>query len=620
GGIPGAKAAEDLHFSTEHLDLETKSYENAYPPGAPATFTPAVGPTQAPPHPRWGFPGFTMNDAESVTRMPFFGSAYGVASHGYFQWTYVADRERVYAFIYNRTLTYDPQTKTWTDLEVTPTPTDNSASLETGTRAMMWGAMGYDPIHKELVLIGGSAPLEGGSPGTWAFSLDDNTWRRLTFGSTPLNALRQQVQDAKTEAHEMVALLRNRLFKTESTEEAQRALAQPATALAQRVNQLSDGFDPQLLPLEEKEQGTRAAGHLARAKTAAGVVSAGVAPDAAGIASVQGLIDALLTAELALNVEPPARALSQLAYHRGTASLVLFGGDGQDRGYADTWSYDCATRRWTQHYPALSPSPRAGHALLTLPKSDKIVLVGGYRLANGHSYMYRDAYETLSAEVWSYDPAVKSWTKLDIGPSELPKSGGLAPALTAAVNEDDMLIWLPAGSRRSTWALAVDPSKVDTAGTTEEGWPPETLLFRGDEDMPSPGYRSYDPAFYDRQPVPAQHALDQLASTITPNRWTAIKPPQGVEVAGWGTSTFDADRRQVLYWGGGHSEYKGTNVMHFSLATQSWSLSARPDWVLEWSAGFHGAGTRLPGLRLRSTLSPNARGEPWCLALRHRAA
>ncbi|MBW2734841.1 MAG: hypothetical protein JRH20_20835, partial [Deltaproteobacteria bacterium] len=190
GGVPGAPAADKLHFSTEHLDLESKRYENVYPPQAPAIFTPAEGPTQAPPHPPWGYPSFDILDKEDIARMPFFRDAFDVASNAYFQWTYVPDRGLVYAFIHNKTLTYNPQTQTWVDLEVMHTPTDHHTSLIIGTRAMMWGAMGYDPIHQELVLTGGSSSMAGGSPGTWVFSLKNQIWRRLTFGSIPLNALR----------------------------------------------------------------------------------------------------------------------------------------------------------------------------------------------------------------------------------------------------------------------------------------------------------------------------------------------------------------------------------------------------------------------------------------------
>jgi hypothetical protein len=59
-----------------------------------------------------------------------------------------------------------------------------------------------------------------------------------------------------------------------------------------------------------------------------------------------------------------------------------------------------------------------------------------------------------------------------------------------------------------------------------------------------------------------------------------------VDKCGWGTSTYDPDREQWLFWGGGHSEYKGTNVFHYATRTGLWSASCRPELPLEWSGGF----------------------------------
>lgn len=583
-GEPSATSADQLHYSTETLDLSLDAYENAYPPNAPATYMNASGPTKAPPHPAWGYTDFSMTDALGVVRMPFFSSAYGVGSKAYFQYAYVPDRKSLYAFLHNRTVTYDPVLHVWADLGVTPTPTDNPQSV-LGPRDMMWGSMGYDPIHHELVLVGGSAPVPGGSPGTWTFSLDSKTWQRLSLGSAPINALRAKVKEAREKAQALVSQVRNRLFRVETTSEAQRDLATPATALTQAVGALADGFQVDQLPTEERPQGQRAAGHLQAAKQAAAALVAGTRADAGGIVDVQSIDDALLRAELALEVEPPARAQSQLAYHRGTASLFLFGGDGQDRAYADTWRYDCSTRRWQPVFPALSPSPRAGHALVTLPKSDKLLLVGGFVVGNGHSYMYGDTYRALGAELWVYDPAQNTWSKL-LTAGTPPGNLGLAEAWTASANEEDVVTVLSPALARQTFVMSVDATKVDAAGTTSGGVPPETLVFREDEDTPTAGARSYNPAFYDRQPMPSGHALDDLAASMPVNKWVAVKPPKGVDIAGWGSTTFDTSRRQVLYWGGGHSEYKGTDVKHFSLASGSWSGSVRPDHVLEWTPGF----------------------------------
>ncbi|MBY0460826.1 MAG: hypothetical protein K2V38_26200, partial [Gemmataceae bacterium] len=73
--------------------------------------------------------------------------------------------------------------------------------------------------------------------------------------------------------------------------------------------------------------------------------------------------------------EPPPRANSRLAYDPVNKRTVLFGGDQLDQLVADTWVYDSAKNAWTEHTPQLSPSPRAGHALLWLPKARKLLLL-----------------------------------------------------------------------------------------------------------------------------------------------------------------------------------------------------------------------------------------------------
>ena len=68
--------------------------------------------------------------------------------------------------------------------------------------------------------------------------------------------------------------------------------------------------------------------------------------------------------QLQLDVQPPARANSRLAYDPPSKQIVLFGGDQLSQLVADTWTFDVVANRWEQHRPPLSPSPRAGHALL----------------------------------------------------------------------------------------------------------------------------------------------------------------------------------------------------------------------------------------------------------------
>jgi len=555
------------HFVVEEFDLASGKWINAYPQGAPASYQPESGPTKAPPHPPRGWPGKgrTVADPKGVSRIGYFGNAYSADSRVHFQYAYAPDQKRLFAYLWNMTMAYDPFGRKWTDLKAKPSPADNDAVIPGGHTEMIWGSLCCDPVNKEIVSVGGTAACENGSPGTWVYSMADNAWRRLELDTPEKKAAREKLLAEQKRVWALLSACRNRFFAGETDAEARVDLA----ALVEKVP----------LPAPSVEWRRVAP----REKVTAETIAVGQA--------VHNTIERNLNA---LAVEPPPRALSQMAYDASSRKIVLFGGDGLDRHYADTWVYDCATRAWEQRYPKLSPSPRAGHALLYLPKSRKILLLGGFGLGNGHSYMYGDVYRRLPFEMWAYDTAKNAWALLAHLP--LPKRRQEAPntprgdyrgTWPAAVTDDDTVVLFQTGIRgRVTWACKVDPSKVDAEGTAKFGVPPGTVAFRGDEDTPRPGYRSYDPAFYERGATPDPTWGERTFGSLPLNTWTLLQPPRGVDVCGWGTTAFDADRQQLLYWGGGHSEYKGTNVFHYSLRTGLWSSSCRPDWVLEWSGGF----------------------------------
>ena len=58
---------------------------------------------------------------------------------------------------------------------------------------------------------------------------------------------------------------------------------------------------------------------------------------------------------LDLDVEPPARCNSRMVYDRKNKVIVLFGGDGQDLGLADTWAFDVAAQQWRHNASEISP-------------------------------------------------------------------------------------------------------------------------------------------------------------------------------------------------------------------------------------------------------------------------
>ncbi len=105
---------------------------------------------------------------------------------------------------------------------------------------------------------------------------------------------------------------------------------------------------------------------------------------------------------------PPGRAGHAMAYDAMRQRVVLFGARRTPAGgpLADTWEWDGAN--WIQRTPALSPSPRGGHAMTYDGVRQRIVLFGG-------------GYSTNFSDTWEWDGA--TWTLRAPASSPAARSG-----------------------------------------------------------------------------------------------------------------------------------------------------------------------------------------------------
>lgn len=290
---------------------------------------------------------------------------------------------------------------------------------------------------------------------------------------------------------------------------------------------------------------------------------------------------------LKLEVQPPVRALSPMVYDPTNRKIVLFGGDGLDRLYADTWVYDCASRRWERRNPDLSPSPRFGHALAYLPKSRKVLLLGGKGYTSSLSYCAA-LYAPLPFEMWTYDVAEDRWSliqHLDVGG---PRQH-YVEAMAAAVNEEDVVLLNAAVGRylrgRESWLCRLDVGKIDQAGTAKHGVKPGAV---GRRTGP------FDPDWYGRGVPPADTAATaKVLKELPANEWVALKCPKwptNRQGGGWSTVALDTDRDQILHLGGGHSSYFGNDLASYDIRTGRWSVSYAPQFALEYNYDLSGPG------------------------------
>jgi len=298
--------------------------------------------------------------------------------------------------------------------------------------------------------------------------------------------------------------------------------------------------------------------------------------------------------DLELEKQPPQRALSPMACDPATKKIVLFGGDRLDQLYADTWVYDTKTRKWEERKPLVSPAPRFGHALLYLPRSKRIVLLGGKAYSSSTGYC-ATLYKPLPFEAWTYDVAankwqlVKRWEKGQGPAMSRHRGGGVDSAAVAAVNDQDLVLWIAGSTARKTphssWLCKVDATRTDAAGTAKFGVKPGTLEFRTGP---------FDPEHYTKDvPPPDPAAQAAFLKGLPANQFAVVKAPRwpsNRQGGGWSTVALDTDRDQVLHIGGGHSSYFGNDVAHYDIRTGRWSISCRPQFALSYNYDLSGPG------------------------------
>lgn len=103
---------------------------------------------------------------------------------------------------------------------------------------------------------------------------------------------------------------------------------------------------------------------------------------------------------------PPARWDHVLVADSNGNSLLLFGGrDGNGVAFADLWSFDLASKSWTELQPG--PAARFGSAAAVLPDNSGFLFFGGQA-------------DEFFADLWQYDFTTGEWSLLDDGSGTAP--------------------------------------------------------------------------------------------------------------------------------------------------------------------------------------------------------
>jgi hypothetical protein len=267
---------------------------------------------------------------------------------------------------------------------------------------------------------------------------------------------------------------------------------------------------------------------------------------------------------------PRMRANARLAYDPLRRKTVCFGGDRLNELVANTVSFDSGSREWTGYLPPVVPSPRAGHAMLWLPKAKKVLLLGGYTYTSTTDYC-ASLYKPLPMEAWTFDVATSEWKCI----GHWEKDAVVVPSngfLSAAVDENDTVMVLDAQNR--AWTISIDPSNPDPALTGKHGVKFNTTVRRT---------ASHDPEWYNEVPPANPEQVAAELKDLPANKWTIRPTPKRPLMnMDWGSAVFDTANDRILRFSGGHSAYSGTAPFIYDIKTDRYSLPFAPEYPIEY--------------------------------------
>ncbi len=253
---------------------------------------------------------------------------------------------------------------------------------------------------------------------------------------------------------------------------------------------------------------------------------------------------------------PPPRMCSRMVYDSRNNVMVVFGGDGQSLFRADTWIFDLKGDTWRKSKAEEVPEARAGHFTVYDPVTGWVIIGGGYN-------------QNELTDMWAYDIATDSWHKLR----------GQVPAgwyITADIMPDARIILLTTSEKlegdthscneiypvRTTYAYLIEEqSMVDETVSPD----PEHELLK----------RPVKQAIEGTGPDTIRHR-EQMTRirNMEYNSWVLFENPGRVApVRTWGSCAFDSDRGRIIYWGGGHCGYGGSDYDFYDVEQNTWESS-----------------------------------------------
>lgn len=276
--------------------------------------------------------------------------------------------------------------------------------------------------------------------------------------------------------------------------------------------------------------------------------------------------------------QPSPRMNTRMVLDSRNQVLVLFGGDGHKSYLADTWLFDLKTQAWRLSNAKAGPPARAGHFTVYDPETGLVIIGGGYNRQD-------------LTDMWAYDASQDRWQRLA---GEVPTgfylNADIAPErrmillVTASRKAGDRITCNVLFPVRTTYAYRIGKEPQVLSEQTAEAH--SAMAKRPPEEMEGT----------DQNPARREEQAKRLAS-LPVNRWVLLdRPGREAPTRTWGSATFDTDRSLILYWGGGHCGYEGSDVDAYDVAEHTWRGEAEPEYPERlWNHGVRLAGVTFGG-------------------------
>ncbi len=295
------------------------------------------------------------------------------------------------------------QSSNWQWRELTPASGQKPEARRNGVAI-------HDPAANRVIVFGG-AGANGLLNDTWSFSLENRTWTKLTTTGAP-----PAPRFSFDAVYDSVG-------------------RQMVIYAGQGAGFFNDTWtlNPDTLEWRDVSPASNNARPKARYGSASifDPVSRSLV-QFAGFTSESGRFQDTQSFSLAANTwadwtpagnKPQVRCLLTAAFDRANRRMIIYGGQ-RNGPLDDIWSFDLASRVWTNLTPAARPAGR-WFAASAVNRDGRFILFGGFTSGGN------------SDETWSFDFQSNQWSRIQTGVSPSPRNGMMSVYIEA---EDRLLI------------------------------------------------------------------------------------------------------------------------------------------------------------------------------------